>query len=290
MVSRRSGVIWSRLVVLAALVFSAVLGASAQAGVFDEADALFAERENNVEKIAAARSAYKTALRTVDGADRIYAIEQLGRLAFYEGEHLNDLDRGARRRTEIFADCREFVEAIANVPEAVTQYHFWKLQCTAFWVQSAPLLSRLAQIGSIKRYFNSIVGDNLEPRPEVGIDTRYQGGGIYRVIAGIIKDDLSSLIRDDLPNRAKAMDLADMAMASQAYPGDPNAGDAYYSNFRGRGDLLIKLGRNDEAREWLNRYIAEIDELIAANELPAGMEVETKAEQNTMKRLLAGIQ
>jgi len=276
--------------ITAILSFSALLSSGvAFAGIFDAADAAFAQRENNLAKIAEARTAYKNVLNAVDGDERVYAVEQLGKLAFYEGDLLTSLDQNPARRTAIFADCREFVETIANMSEAVTQYHYWKLQCTAFWVQSAPLLSRLAQIGAIKRYFNSIVGDNIEPRPEVGIDTRYMGGGIYRVIAGVIKDDLSSLVRSDLPNRAKALDLADKAIASSAYPGDDNAGDSYYSNFRGRGDVLNRLGRKDEAKAWLNKYIGEIDELIAGNELPVGLEAETKAEQAMMKTILAGI-
>ena len=258
-------------------------------GIFDQADGIFAQRENNLAKISEARKAYKQILGTVDGEDRVYEVEQLGKLAFYEGEHLTSLDRNPGRRTEIFADCRDFVESIADMTEARTQYHFWKLQCTAFWVQSAPLLSRLAQIGSIKRYFNSIVGENVEPLASAGIDVRYQGGGIYRVIAGIIKDDLSSLIRSEFPNRAKAIDLADKAIAATAYPGDENAGASYYSNYRGRGDVLNKMGRPAEAKVALTKYIEEIDELIAGNELPVGLEAETKAEQVMMKSILAGI-
>ena len=49
------------------------------------------------------------------------------------------------------------------------------------------------------------------------------------------------------------------------------------------------MGRSAEAKVALTKYIEEIDELIAGNELPSGLEAETKAEQVMMKSILAGI-
>jgi predicted RNA polymerase sigma factor len=63
----------------------------------------------------------------------------------------------------------------------------------------------------------------------------------------------------------------------------------WYVNFRGRGDLLIRLGRSDEAREVLTSAIAEIEDLQSAGELPQGLEPETMGEMNVMRNLLGSL-
>jgi len=273
--------------VLAAM--SLMFSVQASAGVFDQADALFAQRENNLSKIAEARAAYKAVLGKSAGSDAVYAVQQLGKLAYYEGELLTSLERDPQRRTEIFADCRRFVEKISGERSAVSEYHFWKLLCTAFWVQSAPLLSRLGEIGGIKRYFDTVVGDDLEPRPELGMDARYMYAGFNRVLAGIYREDLSSMVRSGLPNRNKALELADRALATEAAPGQEVGGDMYYSNHRGRGEVLIQDGRADEAKAFLNQTIEDATALLEANQIPADILPETKAEVARMKALASRI-
>jgi hypothetical protein len=273
--------------VLAAISF--LFSVHASAGAFDQADALFAQRENNLAKIADARAAYKAVLGKSVGSDAVYAVQQLGKLSYYEGELLTSLERNPARRTEIFADCRRVVEKIATERAAVSEYHFWKLLCTAFWVQSAPLLSRLGEIGSIKRYFDSVVGDDLEPRPELGMDARYMYAGMNRVLAGIYREDLSSMVRSGLPNSSKALELADRALATEAGPGQEVGGDMYYSNHRGRGEVLIQDGRADEAKAFLTQVVEDATALLEANQIPADIIPETKAEIARMRALASRI-
>ena len=265
-------------------------GGMASANVFEAADALFAARGEGRSQIAAARAEYKRVLATVSGTDAVYAVQQLGKLAYYEGELvLPGGDGPSTARTAVFQDCREFVESIASIEAGRTQYHYWKLLCTAFWVRHAPRVTALFQIAGIRRYFDSVVGDDLDLRAELALDSRYLGGGLYRVLAGVYRDDLASLLRSSLPNREVALEWIDRSLAAAAFPGDPNSGDMYYANVRGRGDILIRLGRTAEARELLTAGIAEIDELIAGDALPEGLEAESRGEQQIMRTLLGGL-
>ena len=82
---------------------------------FTEADRLYQQRQDNLEMIAEAREAYIN-LISVDGPR---AIQGIGLLAYYEGGQL--LERGDRRRVEIFKQCRNLVEEIAVVQMYASQ-------------------------------------------------------------------------------------------------------------------------------------------------------------------------
>jgi len=260
------------------------------AASFEQADALFARRGEGRALIEQARAEYKRQLQNASPEHTVYAVEQLGKLAYYEGELvLPGGDGPDAARAAVFQDCRDFVENIAQIDSARTEYHYWKLLCTAFWVRHASRMAALFQVGQIRSYFDSVVGDDLELRPELALDSRYMGGGLLRVMAGILRDDLSSMLRSSLPDREQGLALIERALASPAFPGDVHAGDMWYVNFRGRGDLLIRLGRSDEAREVLTSAIAEIEDLQSAGELPQGLEPETMGEMNVMRNLLGSL-
>ena len=133
-------------------------------------------------------------------------------------------------------------------------------------------------LSSIKTYFNNIIDANLEVKPELNIDARYQGGGMNRVLSAIYSNQLSSLIRDGLPNGAKSLEMADRALRSAAFPGDPNAGADYYRNYRHKVEALNFLHREAEGQTLLASTIQEIEERQTDNDLPQGIEPETKGE------------
>jgi hypothetical protein len=271
-----------------ALMMACFAGHAAHAGVFDEADALFEQRETGgTATVAAARAEYLRIAENATGASLAHAVQQIGKLAIFEGLYLLPNTSAQRaRRAAIFNECRALAQRLDGNDTYITQYAYWRATCNALWVKDATLTDRLAQIGEIKRNFNRLVGDDLEVRPELGIDLRYQGGGLPRTLAGIYTNSLSSLLRDGLPNQDKAVAMSDRALRSQAFPGDANGGLSFYSNHRIKAEALIGKGDRTGARALLEQTIEEIDELEAEDELPAGIEPEARGERAIMQALL----
>jgi hypothetical protein len=134
--------------VLTVLTAVALHAQAARAGVFDAADALFVRRAEGSAVIGQARAEYKRVLQAATGLDKAYGIQQIGRLAVYEGMYvLNDDQRS--QRAALYGDCRSLAATISGDAALKTYYAYWRLQCTALWMKFATVAERLAQIGLV---------------------------------------------------------------------------------------------------------------------------------------------
>ncbi len=280
-----------RLAVAAALTASFLTAGIARAGIFDTADGYYRSREANAANAQSARAEYLRLLPSLSGADLAYAVQQIGLLATYEGSYLiPDSDGTNARKTQLFNECRQAASRLQSDASQKTVYAFWRLSCTALWLKYATTVQRLAELSQIKAYFDDLVGPDLEIKPAHNLDMRYQGGGLSRALSAVYSNQLSSLIRQGLPNGAKALEMADRAIASRAFPGDVNTGADYYRNYRHKAEALNFLGRTADAQTVLTDAIAEVEERQADGDLPRGVEPETKGEVDIMKGMLSALE
>lgn len=275
----------------ASIFISLASSGNAQAGVFDTADGLFRTREANAANVQSARAEYVRLLPTVSGTDLAYAVQQIGLLATYEGSYLiPDSDGTNARKAQIFNECRQAAARLASDASQKTVYAYWRMSCTALWLKYATTVQRLAELSQIKAYFDDLVGPDLEVKPAHNLDMRYQGGGMSRALSAVYSNQLSSLIREGLPNGAKALEMADRAIASRAFPGDVNTGADYYRNYRHKAEALNFLGRTADAQTVLGDAIAEVEERQAEGDLPRGIEPESKGELAVMKSMISALE
>jgi tetratricopeptide (TPR) repeat protein len=258
---------------------AAALSVSATALGFDfgTADALYAQREQGPAKIAEARAAYATGLTNLNGAEKIYAVEQLARLDYYEGLILGDQGNKDARKA-IYNRCLDTIEA--NIAPAKVgpnpQYYYWKASCLALWGNANGVSASLGRIPELLRLIN----DGLT------IDTRYEGGGLYR---------LGSAVYLKIPEIFgggvdKSFEYGTRALASQAFPGsqDPATatGDYFFNVYDHRAQALAKKGRKAEAVALLREAIERID----GGDLPVGREPETRLHKRDLEATLASLQ
>ncbi len=281
MVSKLSRFFISSCVVL----FSSHAVAWTSGGSLSEAEALYKRRSEGRATVQHALAEFRKLLPAAKGQDLIHVVYRITSLDIFEGEYLLR-DDNRSERNPIFGDCREVIERIATIPEGADVYHYMKLMCSALWVESATPLQLIGIGNYFKSYFNKIVTSDLNLRPELGVDPRLGGGGIYRTIAGISADPMSNMVHPALPSLDKAMEMIDLAMASPNYPGNDFAGADMYSNHRSKAEILIRMGRTAEGRELLESSIAEIQELAADDELRPGIEPETLGEISKMREVL----
>jgi hypothetical protein len=255
---------------------------AARADQWSAADAAYALREGNRAKIAEARAAYKQILdaATTEG-DKLRAVSQLGRLAIYEGEMtLPDSDTAGRKT--IFADCWQgFTNKIQPGTNGVGEnpaYYYFKGVCLAYWGKAAGPLASLPQVPTLKAL---IAGGQTQ-------DVRFEGGGIYRLMAGVYSNKAAIAVGLYRPDDALA--AAKNAVAQGAYPGDPSGGADYYDNWRGLALTQDEKGLKDDAIATLNDKIAELQDLADNNALPQGREAEAKWNLQQMKDHLARLQ
>ena len=66
---------------------------------FKQADALFAQRDHNLTAIAQAKSLYESIIdHSSSNIERSRALDQLGKLVYYEGDLLTETQNSARRQ------------------------------------------------------------------------------------------------------------------------------------------------------------------------------------------------
>lgn len=262
-------------VAIASSILVLTMSVAAQADVLADADALYLQREAGRDKIEEARVKYVSLLPQLSGASLIRVVSQLGRLALYEGEMTLPKDATAERK-RIFRDCWEtYVEKInPSIVGDHPAYFYFKGMCLAYWGEAAGTLASLPYVPVIVDMINR----GLQS------DTRFEGGGIYRIAAGVYVNRQARPLGLYRPDQALVM--IDNALAASAYPGDPHSGNVYFDNWRGRGLVLAELTRNDEARMLLTGKIADIDSLEADEELPRGREPEARWNRAQMAALL----
>lgn len=252
------------------------------------AEELYQRRGEGRETVHLALAAWRKLLKAAKGPELVHIVHRIASLDVFEGEMLLR-DDNKSERNPIFGECREVIERIADIPEGADVYHYMKIMCSALWVESATPLQLIGIGNYFKQYFNTFVTSEMNLRPDLDVDPRIQGGGIYRTIAGIAADPMSNMVHPALPSLDKAMEMIDLAIASPNYPDDQYSGAEMYSNYRCKAEILVRMGRRDEARALLVQSIAEIEELAADGELPPGIEPETIAEITKMRETLERI-
>jgi hypothetical protein len=281
-----------KLLTISILGFSILLGTSAVAGmqspdsIFDHADSLFTQRGNNRPKIAEARAAY-LALVTDDMPieNRVYAVQQVGWLAHYEGTYLIPSNR-KKEIAAVFNECYELASTIGESLEYKTMNVFWALSCRSLWMQVATLSQQLAALKSMKHELGLIIDDDLEVHTHLNVDTRYMGGGVSRVLSGIFRTDQASMIRNTLPNKPFSLEMVARALSARPYPGTNMWGIEFYKNYTYKATSLISLGEDESAEELLEDIIEEVEERIEDEDLPESLEPETLGELEKMRDLL----
>lgn len=252
---------------------------AARADQWTAADAAYQVRENNRAKITEARSAYAAILNsaTTEG-DKLRAASQLGRLAIYEGDMLLPKTAIAERK-QIFSDCWQgFVEKIKPGTNGVGEnpaYYYFKGVCLGYWGEAAGPLASLPQVPTLK----DVIAKGML------LDKRYEGGGIYRLTAGVYSNKQAIAVGLYKPDEALA--AAQQAVAMSAYPGDPASGADYYDNWRSLALCQDEKAMTAEAKATLEEKIAELEDLAASNALPQGREPEARWNLQSMKDHLA---
>jgi tetratricopeptide (TPR) repeat protein len=256
---------------------TAAFSLTAVAVDFSSADALFEQRELGSAKIAEARRAYTTDLTNLNGAEKIYAVEQLARLDYYEGLLLGNNGNKESRKV-IYQRCLNTLdEHIAPAKIGPNpQFYYWKASCLALWGNANGISASLGKIPELLRLIN----DGLE------LDTRYEGGGLFR-LASAVYLKIPEIFGGGVD---KSMNFNNRALASEAFPDskDPATatGDYFFNVYDQRAQALAKKGRKDEAIALLSEAI----ERIEAGDLPFGREPETRLHRRDIEETLASLQ
>lgn len=253
--------------------------ASAFSVSWETADHLYEQRLNNRANIAKARNAYLHLLPTLKTAqDKIRAVSQLGRLAIYEGEMILPKTAYAERKA-IFSQCWDgFVEHIhpSKVGKHVAYYYF-KGVCLSYWSEASGTFAALRKVSTVLDLLKN----------GMAADTRFEGGGMYRLAAGIYSNTKASPL--GLYKPEVALQMIDKALKTRPYPGDPHAGANWFDNWYGRAFVLRELGRKTEAKKLLQAKIAELEELKEFDELPKGRAAEAIWCLGAMKAMLRSL-
>jgi hypothetical protein len=275
------------LIVIGSLTISTIASSQIRSpnAIFNDADALFAQRENNIQAVTSARSKYLEHSNSSDPVILTYVVQQVGRLAHYEGYFLSAA-RDKTRKARVYKTCFETANLLApHQADFRTFYTYWRLSCSSLWLKYAKIGDRLGQLGRIKEEFDLLVGDDLEIKSELNIDTRYMGGGITRVLAGVYGNSLSNLVRSSLPDRPKALEMANRSLAARPFPGTTIWGTDVYRNYTQKVEIYIGLEDQQSADELIEDTVEEIQELEEDGELPVGLEPESIGEIDELLNL-----
>ena len=250
---------------------------------FTAADELFKQRaptQEGKEAISQALAAYHNALETVTGDDKMYAVTQIARLYIYEGDMTRpESDKKARMRT--FDDCLDVIKEHIHPDDigATPQYYYFKVYCLALWGKAAGPLRVLVRAPTLKK----AISEGLK------LDTRYEGGGLPRMVGavylnkkarpiGLYKPDEALLLLEDA--------IASDGVEDRAYP-EPLAGVDVAENYYHYAEALLKNDRKTEAIQLLEDTIAEYEELAELEALPVGREPEALYYLSKLKNRLA---
>ncbi|NRA63894.1 MAG: hypothetical protein HRU19_05390 [Pseudobacteriovorax sp.] len=248
------------------------LGAMANEAAFEQADALFAERENNIEATQQARDAYLSIAATASSEDLVRAVVGAARTLIYEGEALTgrDSDEDIESRRSIFRSCYTEVMPLIN-PEALgfesPAYYYFTASCMAYYAEVSGTLENLRNIRALNEALEnglSLQGGEL-----------YEGGGLNRVKAAVKSNPKAKPIPGGLYNPEVALELIEAAIEGEAYPGGVE-GALFCDNFRRKVNVLAELDRSEEALEVAEIAIDEFGFLLELDEIPSVIVAETK--------------
>lgn len=249
-------------VLLSSIVF--LMSTSLFAFDFTAADSFFAKRENNPSAIASARSLYESGLSSTVKSEKVYAVEQLGKLAYYEGDLLTSSSESSKQ-AKIFEKCLNYVENINPTSFGKSgAYYYWKATCLAMWGRAAGMFAAAGRLGELKEVMKS----GLE------FDSFYAGGGMHRVVAGV---KLNASWLSGLQDREGALVHIDQAIAK---------GSTFFNAYVLKAEILRKLNRDDEALVVLEDAKRKLEKLVRNNNLPEGYEVEARVFLQQIKAAL----
>ena len=200
-----------------------LLSLCAMAADFSKADELFEQREKNPKAIHQARAIYESILKSShDSSDRVHAMNQLGKLALYEGELLLP-EEDTEHRMTIFSQCQKNAETVGSA--------YWKALCLALWSQSAGRLSAWWYLDDFKAAMQRALIE----------DVYTDEGGIFRLLA-IVYSKSKELEAYDLYDLNLALEYANKAIELA-----PNQVSAYFS----KATVLKELGNSNEAKSFV---------------------------------------
>lgn len=213
---------------------------------FSAADAAFAGR-TDAAQAALARDLYSKSLASVSGDEKIYAVEQLARVDYYEGNKTPESDDANRKK--IFKRCMDSVENIKSTASSHPAYNYWRGLCLASWAKANGVLKSLEKAGEIIELIEK----------GRGVDETYEGGGFFRLGAAVYLN-LPPLFGGDVN---KAWDYSQKAIASAAYAGskspDTDTGNYYYAVYLYASQIAAKRDSKDAARAIANEAIERIE-------------------------------
>lgn len=256
------------------LLFLAVIVACGSVFAFDykEADSLFGQRENNLSNITQARALYREALRKTQGDDKVYAVEQLAKLAYYEGDLLTD-EKDSTKRVDIFQQCQDDVEEVSPAKmegQEYAAYYYWKSACMALWAKSAGSFSVLARVSDLE----AAMYRGAE------VDGSFAGGGVHRVMGSVY---LKSKAMRWIPGLSRFYD-PDKALVhiDKAI----SFGPEYYVAYLVKAEILKELKRGKEGLTLLKQKHDELSVRVRKNDLPDDLKPESKVILQQMSDLI----
>lgn len=243
-----------------------IFATTAVAYDFSAADRAYANREDNVGEIKKAEELYKNALQQVQGREKVYAVEQLGRLYYYWGDMLTgkgDEFKGTRK--DIFGRCRAVVE---NIKGSGAPYYYWKSLCLALWGGAANFIEKM----SIK---DELVGTLREARESYG---SYESGGPHRVSAAVFIRS-ANIPGVGLYDKKEALKQIDTAIALDTK-------QLYYYAYVLKAEILNAMGRKADADTLLNAKRPELEDKLEDGLIPAYLIPESKVTSREMFNMM----
>ena len=237
---------------------------------FTAADALYAKRGDSAAAIDAARAAYRSALPTVTGAEKVKAYEFLARLDYYEGA-VKATDNGAQKT--IFDRCLNDIKNIEGETrdgKVVVEYYYWKGTCLASWAKANGVVASLFRLGELL--------DTLKKGREIA--PLYEGNGFDRIAAPVYAK-IPAIAGGSLES---AYNYVESTINSPGYTGvETDKGKYFFVSYQYKAEILAAQGKKADAIEVLTEALSRIEDAdYAPDRVP-----ETIEQGKTMEALKA---
>lgn len=258
---------------------------SAHAADFSDADAKFAKRDVSLEATQAARAAYKVILNSgVTNADLIRAAEGYLRSTVFEATHFYgtvvETERAARKA--LSGECwRNGAEAVnpTKLGYASPVYYYFRAACIAYEAEVSTPAERLGLLTPLNNALQTGLGTQG--------GTTYEGGGLLRVTAAVKGNPEAQGLPGGLYNPEEALKLINLAIDSQAYPG--NAEGAFFcENFRRKAMTLKELKLQAQSLETADQALADFPSYLEEGLIPEFIRAETDDCLKLIQALKAG--
>lgn len=246
---------------------------------FATADAQFELRETlTAAETKAAIAAYEKLIPSLKGDDLFYAVGQANKMSLYYGQFAvgKSSDAEKKERQDVFGACVDRTEALspAKVGAAyatefyANQYYYWRMSCMALQAEFANILVKgklAATLIDIRDLKLKIKIDNSGKVTHQAGNACYQGGGIFRVMAGILSNPAAKVVGMYQPDQASV--YADYALTYKADFDNYCDLDAFnvLANYRYKADALVELGKKADASKVLETALCRFAKDAAGN-------------------------